>query len=406
MCDTLGRIVSSDFALFAKNSDRSPNEPQVLEYRPATDQTGSLLRTTYLTIEQVPHTNATLISRPAWMWGAEMGVNEHGVCIGNEAVFTRGRYASTGLTGMDLVRLGLERANSAKRAVEVILTLLERHGQGGNCGYDHSFFYDNAFLILDRQEIYILETAGSHWVYKRVSAGSISNRLSIRDEGDTYSGGKAFDFAARYREPVYSHFSGSHDRLSQTAYRLPDVKSAADMTAALRVHRQGKEPLLQGDVASTCMHAGGLVGDHTTSSLVIELGREITVWATGSSTPCISLFKPWIFGSEPCAPVFSAEHPEISTAYWLERENFARRAVGHRLPEEFYRERDLLEQSWMLEEPTPARSVRARAQEAAFYEKWRDADLGPSAGSGRYQRYWNRKNAALRTPARPVISGE
>ena len=91
MCDTLGRVVNEGLALFAKNSDRSPNEPQVIEYRPARDHREKELRATYLTIEQAPHTYATLLSRPAWMWGAEMGVNEHGVCIGNEAVFTKGR---------------------------------------------------------------------------------------------------------------------------------------------------------------------------------------------------------------------------------------------------------------------------------------------------------------------------
>ena len=62
MCDTLGRVVNEGLALFAKNSDRSPNEPQVIEYRPARDHREKELRATYLTIEQAPHTYATLLS--------------------------------------------------------------------------------------------------------------------------------------------------------------------------------------------------------------------------------------------------------------------------------------------------------------------------------------------------------
>lgn len=46
-----------------------------------------------------------MISRPAWLWGAEMGANEHGVCIANEAVNAREPAAETeALLGMDLVR--------------------------------------------------------------------------------------------------------------------------------------------------------------------------------------------------------------------------------------------------------------------------------------------------------------
>ena len=51
MCDTLGRILRPDLALFAKNSDRSPNEPQVIEYRPGRDPREKELHATYMTIE-------------------------------------------------------------------------------------------------------------------------------------------------------------------------------------------------------------------------------------------------------------------------------------------------------------------------------------------------------------------
>ena len=119
MCDTMG-FFHEGSAIFAKNSDRSPNEPQVLEYIPAKDHEETELKVTYTTIPQVPHTKAILISRPVWLWGAEMGVNEDGVCIGNEAVFTKGAYHKENdtLIGMDYLRLALERASTAKEAVD------------------------------------------------------------------------------------------------------------------------------------------------------------------------------------------------------------------------------------------------------------------------------------------------
>ena len=249
--------------------------------------------------------HAALLARPAWMWGAEMGVNDCGVCIGNEAVFTRGAYAQTGLTGMDLVRLALERSDSAKAALEQIIALLEQYGQGGNCGFDHDFFYDNAFLILDRSALYVLETAGKQWVYKQYQRQSISNRLSIRSEGDACSGGEAIDFCRTFTEPVYTRFSGSRRRRAQTQRCLKTAESVQDCMNALRTHDDCvKNPFARGSVSSVCMHYGGMVGDHTTASMIVSLEPERTVvWATGSSAPCVSLFKPYLFGSAPCAPV-------------------------------------------------------------------------------------------------------
>ena len=65
---------------------------------------------TYIEIDQAPKTEAVILSRPAWLWGAEMGSNEHGVCIGNEAVWDRLNGPddlTERLLGMDLVRWGV-----------------------------------------------------------------------------------------------------------------------------------------------------------------------------------------------------------------------------------------------------------------------------------------------------------
>ena len=402
MCDTIG-VLTSGKAFFAKNSDRSPNEPQVAEYYPSVDHpANAILKTTYLSIKQTDHTHALLLSRPTWLWGGEMGVNEFGVCIGNEAVFTKGKYAKTGLTGMDLLRLGLERGSSAPEARDVIIKLLEEHGQGGNCGFDHEFFYDNSFLIMDRKNIFVLETAGREWVYKEMQRASISNRLTIGSEGDGYGGGKAIDFKKTYLEPLYSHFSGSADRLKQTGTCLADSQNTVDLMKALRVHHADvRNPLAQGSVASPCMHAGGLVGDHTTASMIVELGEQPLVWLTGCSTPCISLFKPWLFGTEPTTPVFAAGDSNAQK-YWLAHEAFHRKVIGRTLPKEFYLERDSIESAWLTAaENKECKAIvelsnRAAEDEAAFYERWgSQLNSLPLRGKRSFHRYWQRKNAAL-----------
>lgn len=63
------------------------------------------LQCTYIEVEQVWKTHAVILSRPSWLWGAEMGANELGVCIGNEAVWTKEPVGEgEALLGMDLLR--------------------------------------------------------------------------------------------------------------------------------------------------------------------------------------------------------------------------------------------------------------------------------------------------------------
>ena len=93
MCDTLCHRTGAGM-LFAKSSDRHPDEAQVAEWH-AGRAGQNTLRTQYLTIPDAP-AYAFLGSRPTWLWGVEHGVNEHGVAIGNEAIWTKAPRQTTG----------------------------------------------------------------------------------------------------------------------------------------------------------------------------------------------------------------------------------------------------------------------------------------------------------------------
>jgi hypothetical protein len=340
-----------------------------------------------------------------------MGVNESRVAIGNEAVFTKAKKGAPALTGMDMLRLALERSDSAAAAVEVLIYLLETFGQGGNCGYDHDFFYDNSFLAADPNEAYVMETSGKKYAVMRVTDKyAISNRLSIGTNHSARSGvGEGEDFAKRLTEPVYSHFSGAKNRRGLVMDRLSPAVGAAELFGILRSHEPGLAggEFTQGSVKSVCMHAGGLVGDHTTGSLVAVLRKEkpLTLWSTGASTPCISAFKP-VFWSSDAAPLF--EDPGQSGEYWLRREQLHRAVIAGKLDVDKLRAGiKSLETEWLIREreimsadSPDAAKLRALSREAndkeqalidEFYvQGWRDIK-----GADRFARYWKRKNAAL-----------
>jgi secernin len=162
-CDTLVALApatADGSVILAKNSDRPADESQPLFQAPrANHPPGTLLKCQYLKLPQVKKTFAVIGSRPHWLWGFEHGVNDCGVAIGNEAVFTKEELPEAGLLGMDLVRLGLERGKSARQALEVMVALLEQYGQGG-AAYEHlNWGYSNSFIIADSVEAYLLNIA-------------------------------------------------------------------------------------------------------------------------------------------------------------------------------------------------------------------------------------------------------
>jgi dipeptidase len=324
MCDTFIATTAhtqDGTVIFGKNSDREPNEAQEVVILPARDfPAGETVRCTYLEIPQVAHTHAVLLSKPFWMWGAEMGVNEKGVVIGNEAVFTRITYEKgPALTGMDLLRLSLERSATASEALQTIITLLETHNQGGNCGFTHPFYYHNSFLIADFKEAWVLETAGKEWAAEKVQGvRSISNAITITSKWDRSSAGlvqqaldkkwcrsrEDFSFAGCYSDVIYTRFSSAKHRQVCTTQSLEAKQgkvTLADAMALLRSHGsegQGWRPDKAVVGAEVCMHSGfGPVrGSQSVASLIVELkAGAMNIWVTGTSAPCTGIFKPvWL----------------------------------------------------------------------------------------------------------------
>ncbi|MFM1919080.1 MAG: hypothetical protein RLZZ303_714 [Candidatus Hydrogenedentota bacterium] len=364
MCDTIV-VVRPEGVLFAKNSDRDANEAQLLEWHPRRRHApGEEVQCTYVRIPQVRETNAILISRPFWMWGAEMGANEHGVAIGNEAVFTRQPYARSGLTGMDLLRLALERADDALEACNVITQLLTLHGQGGGCGHENrDFTYHNSFLVADPRSAYVLETAGRLWAIEAVTgARSISNGLTIPGFREAQ---------ARRLHGVVAACDIRQQRTMQLAARATTPR---DMMAILRDYGEGRSRpqyrWLNGGMGAPCMHAGGLaVSSQTTASWVSELREDgARHWATATSVPSLSLFKPVSVGHPldlSPAPTDKADHASL----WWKHERLCRRILrdpdGHmdRIREECGK----VESEWGDKPPSPA---DAFATHHALLDQW------------------------------------
>jgi len=246
-----------------------------------------------------------------------MGVNEHGVAIGNEGLHARSPAPQeNALTGMDLLRLALERATTAAEALDVITALLRQYGQGGNCGHITPNYYNNGFMIADSTEALVLETVEREWLTTRVrEAGTISNIYSIEDDADRVSaglpalirnqgwgGGRVLTYATAIGDPNREHIGQGGVRRARSAALLHSSAGqlrAADLMRILRDHgpmdRSDTRWNPQKALAYTvCMHAGSEERPgQTTGSLVSEISPKGSVhWVTGTAAPCISIFKP------------------------------------------------------------------------------------------------------------------
>ena len=380
MCDTwvaMSDVTLSQNVIFGKNSDRPIFDCQPLVFQPRNEwPANSNIKTEYIELPQGAVTYAHLGSRPYWCWGYEEGINEYSVVIGNEAIFTKtfrdaagalnkGHQPELGLLGMDLIRLALERSQTARQAVEVMGELIERYGQFGSGVPTKSHReggYDNSFIIADPHEAWVLEAVGKRWAARCTSHGytSISNQPSIRDQWDLASRDlKAFaveqgwwsnderapfDFARAYIDERVPR-QVSHIRATRSRQLLAEKAGQITPGWMRRIARDHYEDtFLQGpyfdaadpDLLTLCMHVSpaDFTWGNTASSCVAILPTsraELPIFWWNAGPPCNGCYVPFFphgsrlpeivsnagtFGNKVVAPPRAEQDTFSLDSYW------------------------------------------------------------------------------------------
>lgn len=297
------------------------------------------------------HSDIVVVAaKPGWMFGAEMAVNSAGVCIGNEALFVKSKFLlgeqqnkkdDRHFLGMDHLRLVVERTRTAKDAVGLLTRLIEHFGQEGvstHPQHGKSLEYQNSYIVTGYDGAYCVETIGRHWLCKefrfdqengRDAAYSISNSPTlIGPIGEDMTCSEGFiDWAVSVGlcdSKTDLNFTESvRDRLVTFAIRA-DQRRCTTIDHMLRMQAEYKrDQSLQGSIHAmmntlrhhdhgqsvsyssldgsifhhdVCMHAswGPARISQTCNSMVVVLDRHdmsMNVFVTGTSSPCISMFK-------------------------------------------------------------------------------------------------------------------
>ena len=317
MCDVLIAMQNSTkrgTIIFAKNSDRDINECQQIRYVPHMLHKEKWVQCTFEKLPQVSETYEAILFCPYWCWGAEMGINECGLCIGNVAVKSKEPLAEKGkgLTGMDMIRLALERCSSAYEALHLIVQLIQKFPQA---------LYHNSFIITDKKEAWILETAGKYWVARKVrDVYAISNTYTIENEWDEAHDDlikhaiergwcrseSEFNFAKVYGDfKNVMYMRDAQIRWKRALSLLKANKGNIDVKYMMRIMRDHSygtliEPRWASNevfFTTLCVHATG----ETAASMIVELFNHDVImtsnicWALLSS-PCTSVYFPLFLG--------------------------------------------------------------------------------------------------------------
>lgn len=172
-------LASGKGTIIAKNRDLgSQTLSEIGLHQASTHPEGAIYKAAYIDIPEAQQTYKFIGSRSAGRWGYGMGVNEHQVMVADNDAPSRDLLGFTeSLHDNDLVRILLERAKTAREAVDVIAAIVPQFGQAWN-----GIIYE----IGDPNELWVVAITGPRWVAKKYTdtVTARSNQYQIRDDYD------------------------------------------------------------------------------------------------------------------------------------------------------------------------------------------------------------------------------
>jgi secernin len=324
MVVALGRATGDGQTLFGHNNSQGSSDGVSWLRVPGRHfATGEAVALQHLELPQVRHTATVLACRTGGDAGYDCGVNEHGVAVGIASLRTRLAEPQRELLGPELVRLALERADSARHALEILTTFIARHGQASTSRADAR---DCAFLLADATEAFVLQCAGRFWAYQEVlQTRAVSDGCLIRQDWDRIApglschaieagwwpeDGSKLDFAALVPEDVADEEPSDGLRRWGRATALLELHEGQldepHLRRILGDHYEGTldvvDPLTRrAGPAPLCRHAaigntgGPAATSATTASCIFALGRATGMlrlaWCA-FGPPCTSVYFP------------------------------------------------------------------------------------------------------------------
>jgi secernin len=229
--------------------------------------------------------------------------------------------------------------------VELLLDLVERHGQG-DTGADASF------LVADPQEAYLIETAGTHWVMQEIGQVRAASDLStihqdwIRisrglagqaiQNGWWPADGSKLDFADAIADAPVGHDSALR-RWGRATYLLEQQSGHIDACFLRRLlsdhyeGMQGETDPLQAEVGPypLCQHGPERM---TVASMVAPLHADPALpplaWCA-FGPPCLGVYFPIFLDGELPAPFRTGDREESDDSIWWRTHQLNRRLFGH-----------------------------------------------------------------------------